>query len=75
MSLEKEEGTVKFDPSVLSAELIADMIDDMGFEAKVKSSQNGSVSSIPNGKGKIQTYYVWIFFISKKYVRSNFDDF
>ncbi|XP_069981182.1 copper-transporting ATPase 1 isoform X2 [Penaeus vannamei] len=48
VSLEKEEGTVKFDPSVLSAELIADMIDDMGFEAKVKSSQNGSVSSIPN---------------------------
>ncbi|KAK3860857.1 hypothetical protein Pcinc_033120 [Petrolisthes cinctipes] len=37
VSLEKEEGVVEYNPDIVSAELIADMIDDMGFEASVKS--------------------------------------
>uniref|UniRef100_A0A0P4WHT0 P-type Cu(+) transporter n=1 Tax=Scylla olivacea TaxID=85551 RepID=A0A0P4WHT0_SCYOL len=58
VSLENEEGTVKYNPSVVSAEAVAEMIDDMGFEAalqtsstttskrkKQKSSHEGSVSS------------------------------
>lgn len=58
VSLENEEGTVEFQPSVVSAGAVAEMIDDMGFEAalkntastpskkkKKKSPHNGSVTS------------------------------
>ncbi|XP_066973024.1 LOW QUALITY PROTEIN: copper-transporting ATPase 1 [Macrobrachium rosenbergii] len=44
--LETEEGTVEYDSSVLSAAAIADMIDDMGFEASVKRSESGEGDSI-----------------------------
>ncbi|XP_013413564.1 copper-transporting ATPase 1-like isoform X2 [Lingula anatina] len=37
VSLENQEGVVSFDPTVTTAEKIAEGIDDMGFEAKVKS--------------------------------------
>lgn len=58
VNLEKEEGTVEYDPSVVSAEAVTEMIDDMGFEATLqtaspttskkknqKSSHEGSVTS------------------------------
>ena len=38
VSLEASSARVKFDSSVITAEKIADMIDDMGFEAKVSGS-------------------------------------
>lgn len=38
VSLEAEEGTVEFNPSVVSAEAVAEMIDDMGFEAALKNT-------------------------------------
>ncbi|XP_068235378.1 copper-transporting ATPase 1 isoform X2 [Palaemon carinicauda] len=47
VDLETEEGTVEYDPSVLSAAEIADMIDDMGFEASVNRSD--SVEDSPSG--------------------------
>lgn len=36
--MENEEGTVEFSPSVVSAEAVAEMIDDMGFEAALKNT-------------------------------------
>ena len=55
--LEKENGVVKYDPNITSPDTIADMIDDMGFEAV----------AIPNGgnsdtgtKGETQTCMVRI---------------
>ncbi|XP_060064791.1 copper-transporting ATPase 1-like [Ylistrum balloti] len=39
--LEKEIGLIEFDPGVTSADKIADMIDDMGFEAKVVDGDDG----------------------------------
>lgn len=50
--MENEEGTVEFNPYVVSAEAVAEMIDDMGFEATLqitastnskKSEENHSV--------------------------------
>jgi len=38
VSLEAKEGRVEFDSTVLNADQVADMIDDMGFEASVKST-------------------------------------
>lgn len=38
VNLEKEEGTVEYNPSVVSAEAVADMIDDMGFEATLQTT-------------------------------------
>ncbi|VDN29378.1 unnamed protein product [Cylicostephanus goldi] len=37
VSLEAAEGVVVFDPSLWTAEEVAESVDDMGFEAKVKS--------------------------------------
>lgn len=47
VSLEDEEGTVEFQPSLLSAEAVAEMIDDMGFEATLKN-----ISTTPSKKSK-----------------------
>ncbi|KAJ8298432.1 hypothetical protein KUTeg_024963 [Tegillarca granosa] len=40
VSLEKKNGLVYYNPSVTSPEKIADMIDDMGFDATVAKDQN-----------------------------------
>lgn len=56
VDLEREEGTVEYDPAVVSAKVIADMIDDMGFEASVKGSEfvkEDSMSvSLPSSRSK-----------------------
>jgi len=46
VSLEKSNATVKFDPSKTDAAKIADFIDDMGFDAKVSTTQ--SILSVPH---------------------------
>lgn len=58
VSLEKEEGVVEYNPNIVSAALIADMIDDMGFEASVKSGGSASKKKqapLANGKSKCCT--------------------
>lgn len=40
VNLERGKGTVEFNPSLLSAKQIADMIDDMGFEAYVDTTDS-----------------------------------
>ncbi|XP_069166086.1 copper-transporting ATPase 1 isoform X1 [Procambarus clarkii] len=53
VDLEKAEGKVEFNPDVVTADLIADMIDDMGFEASVKADKSTkSERSVMNGKAK-----------------------
>lgn len=42
VSLEQNNGQVKYDPSVTTAEAIAGMIDDMGFDAKPAETQSVS---------------------------------
>ncbi|CAL4140417.1 unnamed protein product, partial [Meganyctiphanes norvegica] len=37
VSLEAKEGTIEYDPFLLTDEAVVEMIDDMGFEASVKS--------------------------------------
>lgn len=44
VSLEDNNGRVKYDSTVITPEKIADMIDDMGFDAKVSSSGTSSNS-------------------------------
>lgn len=58
VSLENEEGTVEFQPSVVSAGAVAEMIDDMGFEAALKNT-----ASTPSKKSKY-----WITFFPTKSV-------
>ncbi|KAK7077087.1 ATPase Cu transporting protein 7B, partial [Halocaridina rubra] len=50
--LNKEEGTVEYNPSLVTAGLIADMIDDMGFEASVKRSDSSERDSITHNSSK-----------------------
>lgn len=54
VSLEKGEGTVEYDTAVLSPNQIADMIDDMGFEASIDTTDSTSRKQpMVNGKGKL----------------------
>ncbi|XP_064636017.1 copper-transporting ATPase 1-like isoform X2 [Lineus longissimus] len=50
VSLDKAQGVVDYDPKVISAEVIADKIDDMGFESKVINP-----GSEPKGPGVQET--------------------
>ncbi|XP_042232654.1 copper-transporting ATPase 1-like isoform X3 [Homarus americanus] len=50
VNLEKAEGTFNFNPDVVSADLIAGMIDDMGFEASVKTANSMNKQPILNVK-------------------------
>ena len=45
VSLEKKEAIVKYNPEQLSAADIADLIDDVGFEAKVKPITSNNITS------------------------------
>ena len=45
VSLEENNGRVKYDSTVISPEQIAEMIDDMGFDAKVSCCGTAGVSS------------------------------
>jgi len=47
VSLEENNGRIKYDPSVTTAEAIADMIDDMGFDSKVSSNVSASNGLLP----------------------------
>ncbi|CAI4222317.1 unnamed protein product [Auanema sp. JU1783] len=49
VSLEDCEGRVIFDASILKAEEVAEMIDDMGFDAKLKSSDIYSIQNQSDG--------------------------
>ncbi|KAL4229704.1 ATPase Cu transporting protein 7B [Mactra antiquata] len=46
VSLEESNGRVKFDPNVTNAEAVAEMIDDMGFDAKVLSDATSAVTPV-----------------------------
>ena len=54
--MENEEGTVKYNPSVVSGEAVAEMIDDMGFEAALQSS-----SATTSKKSKSFSHFTSIF--------------
>lgn len=54
VSLEQSNGHVKYDPSVTTAEAVAEMIDDMGFDAKVASG-GASTSGPANGFLQIES--------------------
>lgn len=51
VSLEDENGRVKYDQNITSAEAVAELIDDMGFEAKVQSGQSSALAipAVPTG--------------------------
>lgn len=48
VSLEKNEGTVKYDPNLLTPQDIAEAIEDMGFDTSVKSVNNELCSNNEN---------------------------
>ncbi|KAK6743822.1 hypothetical protein RB195_010865 [Necator americanus] len=55
VSLEREEGVIYFDSSVLSDSQVVDAVDDMGFEAKLISAEavvEPNVSKIPSSPAK-----------------------
>ena len=56
--MENEEGTVKYNPSVVSGEAVAEMIDDdMGFDEAVLQSSSATTSQ----KSKSFSYFTSIF--------------
>ncbi|WKX99389.1 hypothetical protein Q1695_014348 [Nippostrongylus brasiliensis] len=45
VSLENAEGVVEYDPAIWTGTSVAESIDDMGFEAKLKNTREGSTAS------------------------------
>nr|XP_053634823.1 copper-transporting ATPase 1-like isoform X2 [Cherax quadricarinatus] len=50
VNLEKAEGRVEFNPELVTGDLIADMIEDMGFEACVNTDESNQRQPVMNGK-------------------------
>ena len=61
MTLQDKEGVICYDSSMLTAEKVAEMIDDMGFECKVKTSHTVVDMSV-NKKG-LFIYFLSVFFL------------